>query len=325
MAILLSYECEVATCGYSWWAGLPTHVVATNEIVNETWDPDQDLYEDACLYDNQGGCDDDVETVSVTLRDSALFLRIAAMQPTMEEIVELAKEYGPIFGDRIFYWEFEVRILKFMVELWQSVVAVRRTGFVAQHFKVDRSGNVSCPCRELTDPTLQALPFSQAFHGDTMRAMRRRHGRLGPDRGDHNFFVGTSIDGAREFLHRAFGIFLSHHHCKPAFRRRGRSYEIAFEPDSPASVIWLQFALAVAEDKRFRPCEVCGRSFELSPDVNRTSRVYCTNACRVKAYRQRKDKAQRLRAKGKTLREIAAQLGSTTETVKEWLKPDSSG
>jgi DNA-binding NarL/FixJ family response regulator len=41
----------------------------------------------------------------------------------------------------------------------------------------------------------------------------------------------------------------------------------------------------------------------------------------VKAYRQRKAKAQRLRAKGKTLRQIAAELESTTDTVKEWLKP----
>lgn len=308
MTTLLSYDCEVAVCGYWWWNG------------DEPLDPERDAsFEDACLENYDGLDDSNVDTRSVPLLDSALFLRVAATQPTMEEILDLADQYGPIFGDRIFCWKFEVRILRFMVELWQAVVAGRRAGFIAQHFKADTSGNVSCPCRELTDRGLQGLPFSQAFHGDTWRAIRRRHGRLRADPGDHSFFVGTPMNAAREFLHRAVGVFLADHGCTPKFHRRGSTYEIAFEPDHASSAIWLQFALAVAEDKQFRQCETCGRSFELSPDVNRTSRFHCTNACRVKAYRGRRAKAKRLHEQGKSIEQIVERIGSDAGTIKKWL------
>lgn len=52
--------------------------------------------------------------------------------------------------------------------------------------------------------------------------------------------------------------------------------------------LWLQLASAVGGDKRFRQCPRDGRWWELHPDVARTNKVYCSDACRQAAYRERK-------------------------------------
>jgi DNA-binding NarL/FixJ family response regulator len=59
---------------------------------------------------------------------------------------------------------------------------------------------------------------------------------------------------------------------------------------------------------------------ELSPEIARTSRLFCSESCRARAYRERKEKAVQLAAEGKTPKEIAAELDSDVKTVKGWIK-----
>jgi transposase-like protein len=101
--------------------------------------------------------------------------------------------------------------------------------------------------------------------------------------------------------------------------RVGKTHDLALRPTDLLTTLWLQFAMAVVENKEFRKCESCSRSFELSPEINRMSRYYCSNACRVKAYRGRKAKALRLSKSGKTIGQIAEVLESDEATVKKWL------
>jgi hypothetical protein len=44
----------------------------------------------------------------------------------MDEIIDLANQYGPILGDRLSMWEFDVRTLKFTVELRRAVITLVR-------------------------------------------------------------------------------------------------------------------------------------------------------------------------------------------------------
>jgi len=90
-------------------------------------------------------------------------------------------------------------------------------------------------------------------------------------------------------------------------------------PESLLGALWLQFALAVAGNKKYRACGACGQWFEVSPDVARTSRSYCKEACRARAYRARKDRAQAMAAEGKSIKQIAEELGSDEKTVTGWL------
>lgn len=106
-------------------------------------------------------------------------------------------------------------------------------------------------------------------------------------------------------------------------RMRGPSptnqFSLVFEPPSLLTALWLQFASALTGNKAYHQCPVCQTWFELSPAVNRADRLFCSNACRTRAYRQRITSAQRLHAQGMELEIIAQQLDTNVKTVRRWL------
>jgi hypothetical protein len=67
-----------------------------------------------------------------------------------------------------------------------------------------------------------------------------------------------------------------------------RPNAVQLRPATLAGALWLQFALAIDGDRDYRSCVTCGRFYELDPAVARTNRIYCMDACRMRAYRQRK-------------------------------------
>ena len=101
-------------------------------------------------------------------------------------------------------------------------------------------------------------------------------------------------------------------------RKGGMALEM--RPFRLHGALWLQLAQAVAADREYRTCGTCGRWFALDPATARSNRLFCSQACRSKAYRGRKEEAQRLAEQGKTAKEIAAELGSDAATVKKWIK-----
>jgi hypothetical protein len=90
-------------------------------------------------------------------------------------------------------------------------------------------------------------------------------------------------------------------------------------PVSLLGSLYLQFAYAVGEDKHYQQCSHCKKWFELAPGLNRADRLFCSDSCRVLAYRARQGQARLLAAEGKTAREIARELGSTVGTVNKWI------
>ncbi len=90
-------------------------------------------------------------------------------------------------------------------------------------------------------------------------------------------------------------------------------------PRDLATAMVLQLAAAVALNKEYRPCRVCGRYFELSPGLNRADRSTCSALCRKRSYRQRMARARKRHAQGKSLREIARELDTNVVTVKKWV------
>jgi len=65
---------------------------------------------------------------------------------------------------------------------------------------------------------------------------------------------------------------------------------MVLQPDSLLSAMWLQFAEAAVGGKEFANCETCGTWFQFRRVSDRATRKYCSNACRVRAYRNRKEK-----------------------------------
>jgi hypothetical protein len=100
----------------------------------------------------------------------------------------------------------------------------------------------------------------------------------------------------------------------------GGAVDFCFHAEDLATAIWMQFAIAVAGNKEYGYCAVCGKPFEASPEVARTNRIFCGVNCRLRAYRKRQKEAVRLREAGKSLREIANVLESDISTVKGWIE-----
>lgn len=90
-------------------------------------------------------------------------------------------------------------------------------------------------------------------------------------------------------------------------------------PTSLLGVLWLQLARSISSRFQFRECAVCGRWIELSRKGARTSRLFCSGACRSKAYIARQKLARQLYAAGRTLEEIAKELSSSSSTVRRWI------
>jgi hypothetical protein len=68
-------------------------------------------------------------------------------------------------------------------------------------------------------------------------------------------------------------------------------------PDSLLSAMWLQFAQAVEGNKDYRSCKECGRWFELSSrqaDHRTKRREFCSDPCKSRDYRKRKELAAKM-------------------------------
>lgn len=90
-------------------------------------------------------------------------------------------------------------------------------------------------------------------------------------------------------------------------------------PQSLIAAMWVQFAMAIEGNRDYQQCDQCGGWFEVAAEKREDAR-FCSNACRFKAYRGRQKEAQRLRAEGKSLGQIAALVGSDVRTVSGWVR-----
>ena len=59
-------------------------------------------------------------------------------------------------------------------------------------------------------------------------------------------------------------------------------------PHSLVGALWLQCARVLTLNPTFKSCEHCGKWFEMSADTRRKQSKYCSNRCKVAAYRVRR-------------------------------------
>ena len=100
---------------------------------------------------------------------------------------------------------------------------------------------------------------------------------------------------------------------------------LAFRPTSLLSAIWFQFALAAAEKKTFRRCDVCRTWFEVATGAGRVDKRFCSDSCRSKKYRSRQDMARLLFEGGKSVEFIAKLLRSEPKVIRGWVRGVKKG
>jgi len=59
-------------------------------------------------------------------------------------------------------------------------------------------------------------------------------------------------------------------------------------PRNLIGALWLQFANAIDGEYDYGKCKACSSWFEIAPGSGRPEKRYCSDACRMRAYRQRK-------------------------------------
>ena len=211
------------------------------------------------------------------------------------EVQEFANQYGvpSVPGEFLLTINREIQQMRVAIDLWRSGIA-QDAETIAKHILWDKR---------------QGWHTSQA----TLPGIRA------PDS------WADAPRGKRHLLQRAVELVdaIIEQKCAEDFRfkplRHSGGVVLSVEVGELLPALWLQFAIAVAEDKQYRRCEVCGRAFELSPGANRADRRSCSDKCRVRGYRRRKAQATTMRAAGAHLREIAKQLETDMGTVKRWV------
>lgn len=101
-----------------------------------------------------------------------------------------------------------------------------------------------------------------------------------------------------------------------------RKQVLRFVPESLLGALWLQFSQAIDADKEYRSCKQCGKWFEiaLEGDGRTKRRLFCSDPCKSKDYRERRSRARQMRSEGKSIRTIVKELQTDGETIKEWLR-----
>jgi hypothetical protein len=75
---------------------------------------------------------------------------------------------------------------------------------------------------------------------------------------------------------------------------------LCIRPEDLLDALWIQLALAIDGNQNLRPCAECHTWFRIETGGGRSDKEYCSDACRMRAYRRRK--TERTRSAQKAVR-----------------------
>jgi hypothetical protein len=67
--------------------------------------------------------------------------------------------------------------------------------------------------------------------------------------------------------------------------RKTKRLALHIRPLNPLALMWVQYALAISGSRDHRNCPGCRRWFEVSAELGHGKQAYCTERCKVRAYR----------------------------------------
>lgn len=120
-------------------------------------------------------------------------------------------------------------------------------------------------------------------------------------------------------LNWLFNVHLQQVQPRMAFQD-GLPARLSYAPLTLLAAMWLQLALAIADDKEFQACKFCRGLFEISTAQTgfRSHREFCSDSCKTKDYRKRRRTALRLLREGRPLATVAKELKTDPATIRRW-------
>jgi hypothetical protein len=283
---------------------------------------------------------DSVRLKKPLLDNPSLFREFAELPLTEEGILSFANEWGQLLtrpdldleaeeesedddrvpacdsttfdepGDVTDHWYQQIKRMRALVRVWDLIQEGDEAG-LAQVMKAQRLGGLQTVGVDFTEiPEPRRLTYiNREDLPDHLR--RLKAGRL------------------QEFAKLAL-----YEHVNGQFEDRCSPW-IAPDPDTREPVLrltprnleaalWFQFADAIAGKKKLRQCPRCKRYFAVSEQGkgrrSRSDRVWCSDACRIAGFLERRETALLLHQQGKSKAEIARQLGVKESSLKKWIE-----
>jgi hypothetical protein len=239
------------------------------------------------------------------IKHSSLFRTFAETEPTRGGILAFAKDYGHLGVDRLVFpqkgsageqaeklseWHSEIWAMRNGLALWDAASA-RDEKTLRQHIHWEEGPAIRYSSRPNAFKQ-KDMPLPVEGESDESEIIAMRDGEQLEERLRY-FTPGDTVGPA---LFRVQDVINKHmrDHVSPRllWDKDLAHSELHIVPHNLLGALWLQFAEAVNGDKKYRRCEECGKWFELSPDLNRTNRKYCSGACRSKTYRRKKEEEE---------------------------------
>lgn len=249
--------------------------------------------------------------------EPALFRNFAELEPTEEAIRQFANKYGLLgisihilvehegkltmsVGEELKVWAREIRDMRHAVEVLEAIEK-------EDYNELQRRFRVS--------------PGEAAYEHDG-RWEWIYHENIRPDLATY-VAEDDLISPAMFFIQRAINAKLTEHAApRLLYNPDQGSMVLRIVPKNLLGAMWLQFAEAIDSTRKFDRCEQCNRWFAVSPS-ERTSRKFCSDACKSKNYRTRKE-ARRLHAAGVPIEEIASRLEVKLAVLQKWLDKEGA-
>lgn len=248
-----------------------------------------------------------------------LFLDFAKLQADEASILAFADRYGDLLhpgANSLTTWADAIARLAHAVGLWKAIAAFRESGrkdkqCLAPYVEWGKRGIAG---RVAPGKLYEPFPILAT----TSRLVLPPHGSLRE---------GELLAPAEWLL-----FYIVNAHMRPLWENEPdrQIATVSILPDAShlldfrvylanlVDVLWVQFAFAIRGDKRFDECKVCHRSFEIKG--KRTDRLFCSDACRVRAHRDRWKRVAELHRLGRGPKQISTEVGLTQKAVKQWLK-----
>jgi hypothetical protein len=136
----------------------------------------------------------------------------------------------------------------------------------------------------------------------------------------------TDFDGAARYFAQKWVNEKLAEHAAPRLllTPATRKYSFRIFPNNLLGALWIQFARQIAGEVKNRQCKVCSTWFTISTEQGgaQPHREFCSAACRQRDHRRKVAEAREMKAAGKTLRQIATNFETKTETITNWLNKE---
>jgi hypothetical protein len=238
---------------------------------------------------------------------------------------------GTLIGEPLAVWGREITAMRRMVDLWDLYrrgEADRLAQYIVWQTDPGGGNRVVFQGGPVPDERGQAHPDGEGYDSDGDESLHPEHFEITDE-------IASAGSGA-EWLDRfkPGDVFLPalayvqrqvNAHLK-AFGPPALRYDLEQDrlvlrhmPQDLLQAMWQQFAEAISGDKKHHQCRGCRKWFEVTARGMRSTRFHCSNACRIRAHRERQDRARRLHAEGQSLPEIARELEADVASVKRWV------